>query len=40
MPKEALEEATWPGITEKEWIELRQSVLSEQKRCARLGQRR
>ena len=39
IPKETLEEATWPGITEEEWIGLRRGVISEQKRRARLGQR-
>lgn len=32
-----LEERTWPGITEDQWVALRRAILSETKRRARLG---
>jgi len=35
----ALEEATWAGVTEEEWVALRKAALSEQKRRARLRYR-
>jgi len=36
IPREVLEEATWPGITEEEWVGLRRGLLSELKRRSRL----
>jgi hypothetical protein len=36
IPREALEEASWPGITEEEWVGLRRAVMAEQKRRSRL----